>query len=260
MFRSCVHDRDKTNEKTSDNTRPRKKHKVPSGRIPRVPDEVCLYAVRSDFDLSDLEDRFAWAESFQSDQERRDTPAHALAVAYASGSRTRAGGGARGRGRYGRRYYDDGPTGSSATDASRAATAPTVPSTTAAPMEAAAAAISTATAAETSAASAARSLGQLPETTSPTAVPDQSASQVESSCRAVRLLPLSPMDIARIQRWILDRVKLRDSTVTSRLCTCAADASTGPSLGIRLELFILAFPGPQGTFCAARPASEFGFE
>ena len=173
--------------------------------------------MRSDFDLSDLEDGFARAESFQSSQERRSASAQGQDVAHTDGSRTRAGGGARGRGRYDRRHHDDGPTGSSATDASRTATSLTAPSTTAGLMEALAVAIFAATVAETSVASAARSLGQLGETTSPTAEPDQSTSPAERSCRVVRLLPPSPMDIARIQRWTLDRVKLRDSTATSRL-------------------------------------------
>ena len=47
-----------------------------------------------------------------------------------------------------------------------------------------------------------------------------------SSCRAVRLLPSSPVDITRIQRWIFDLVKLRASAATRQLCTCSADATT----------------------------------
>ena len=79
------------------------KRRVLSGLTPRSPDEVRLYAMRSDFDLSDLEDGIARAESFQSDQERRNASAHALAVTHAGGGRTGAGGGTRGRGRHGRR-------------------------------------------------------------------------------------------------------------------------------------------------------------
>ena len=77
----------------------------------RFPHETGLYAMRGDFDLEDLENGLARAESFQSGQERRNTSAHALAVAHAGSGRTRAGGGARGRGRQGRRSgkrHDDG--------------------------------------------------------------------------------------------------------------------------------------------------------
>ena len=55
--------------------------------------------MRSDFDLSDLEAGTARAESFQSDQERRNASAHARAVAPADGGKTGAGGGVRGRSR-----------------------------------------------------------------------------------------------------------------------------------------------------------------
>ena len=89
-----------------------------------------------------------------------------------------------------------------------------------------------------------------------------------SSYRAVRLLHPSPIDIAGIQRWTLDRVKSRASTAsTSWLCTGAITSQTpwttytGASLGVRLELCVRAFPGPPGTFCADRRVSEkFGFE
>ena len=217
------------------------KRGVLSGLTPRFTDEVRLYAMRSDFDLSDLGAGIARAESFQSDQDRRNPSAHALAVAHATGGRTGAGGGRPSRqtlNQAPRRWLRSQPaTGSSATDAPRAATAPTASSTTAAPMAAAA---------------AGRSLGQLGETTSPTAVPAPSASPAEtttsgrrsvvlapaahvptlrregalprrvqgnskptrtsavalpvfgtisrSPCHAVRLLPPSSMDIARIQR------------------------------------------------------------
>ena len=77
----------------------------------RFPDETRLYAMKGEFDLKDLENGLARAESFQSDQERRNTPAHALAVAHTGSSRTGAGGGTRGQGRQGRRSgkrHDDG--------------------------------------------------------------------------------------------------------------------------------------------------------
>ena len=46
------------------------KRRVLSGLTPRFPDEVCLYAMRGDFDLKDLEAGNARAESCKSDQER----------------------------------------------------------------------------------------------------------------------------------------------------------------------------------------------
>ena len=76
------------------------------------PDEVRLYAMKSEtLDFTDLENGLTRAESFQLDQERRNTSAHALAVAHAGSGRTGARGGARGRGRQGRRpgkRHDDG--------------------------------------------------------------------------------------------------------------------------------------------------------
>ena len=87
------------------------KRRVLGGLTPRFPGEVCLYAVRGEFDVKDLEEEIARAESFQSDQERRRASAHALAVAHAGCGQTGAGGGARGRGRHGRRSakrLDDG--------------------------------------------------------------------------------------------------------------------------------------------------------
>ena len=87
------------------------KRRVMGGLTPRFPDEVRLYAMKGEFDLKDLEEGIARAESFQSDQGRSNASAHALAVAHAGGSQTGAGGGARGRGRHGRRStkrHDDG--------------------------------------------------------------------------------------------------------------------------------------------------------
>ena len=198
-------------------------------------------------------------------------------------------------------------TGSSATDASWAATP--------------AAAIPAVTTEGASAVPAVQSLDQVGEATSPTAVTERSASPEETTtsgkrpvtlapaayvstvrrggafprrvqgnskhartsaaasyvfgaifrslCHAVRLLPSSPMDIARIQRWIFDRVKLRTSAATRQLCTCPADAttaqtsrttSTGASLGIRVELLIRALPGSTDTLRASRRVSEFVFK
>ena len=63
----------------------------------RFPDEARLFAVKGDIlDLKDLENGLARAESFQSDQERRNASAHALAVAHAGSGQTGAGGGTRG--------------------------------------------------------------------------------------------------------------------------------------------------------------------
>ena len=69
----------------------------------RFPNETRLCAIRGDFDLTDLEAGLVRAEKFQSDHERRNASAHALAVAHADNGQTRAGGGARGRDRQGRR-------------------------------------------------------------------------------------------------------------------------------------------------------------
>ena len=51
------------------------KRRVQSGLAPRFLHQVCLYVMRSDFDLSDLEAGIARAESFKSDQERRNASA-----------------------------------------------------------------------------------------------------------------------------------------------------------------------------------------
>ena len=45
-----------------------------------------------------------------------------------------------------------------------------------------------------------------------------------SSCRTVRCLSSSPMDVTP-QRWTFDRVKLRASAATRQLCACPADAT-----------------------------------
>ena len=66
----------------------------------RFPDEARLFAMKG----------LARVENFQSDQERRNAPAHALGVAHAGSGRTGAEGGARGRGRQGRhagKHHDD---------------------------------------------------------------------------------------------------------------------------------------------------------
>ena len=47
-----------------------------------------------------------------------------------------------------------------------------------------------------------------------------------SPCRAARLLPSSPVDIARVQGRIFDRVKLRTSAATRQLCIYPTDATT----------------------------------
>ena len=148
------------------------------------PNETRLYARRGEFDLKGLENGLARADDFQSEQERRNTLAHALAVAHAGSGRTGAGGGACGRGRQGRRsgkrptMIEVEPatpaTGAPTADAPRAA-APTAPmavtaATTIARVAAAAAAAATAAAAAISAvktagtaASAVQPLGQLAE-------------------------------------------------------------------------------------------------
>ena len=70
------------------------------------PNETRLFAMKGDtLDLKDLEDGLARVEKFQSDQERRN--ARALAIAHAGSGRTEAGGGARGGRRSGKRH-DDG--------------------------------------------------------------------------------------------------------------------------------------------------------
>ena len=51
----------------------------------RFSDETCLYAVRGDFKLKDLENGLVRAEKFQSAQKRRRPSSHALAVAHAGG-------------------------------------------------------------------------------------------------------------------------------------------------------------------------------
>ena len=87
------------------------KRRVLGGLTPRFPDDVRLYAMKGDFDVKELEEGIARAESFQSDQKGRSAPAHALAVAHAGGGRTGVGDRARGRGRYGRhptKRHDDG--------------------------------------------------------------------------------------------------------------------------------------------------------
>ena len=74
-------------------------------------DGARLCAMKCEFDLKDLENGLARAERFQSDQERRNAPAYALAVAHAGSGRTGAGGGTRGQGRRGRRsgkHHGDG--------------------------------------------------------------------------------------------------------------------------------------------------------
>ena len=66
---------------------------------PRFPNETCMYAMRGDFELKDLENGLARVGKFQSEHKRRNAPSHALAVAHAGGGQTRTGDGARGRGR-----------------------------------------------------------------------------------------------------------------------------------------------------------------
>ena len=85
------------------------KRRVLSGLMLRFPDEVRVHPMKGDFDLKELEARFAWVESFQSDQERRNTSTHALAVGYAGGGRTGARGGARDRGRRTRNQQQNHP-------------------------------------------------------------------------------------------------------------------------------------------------------
>ncbi|CAM9854202.1 unnamed protein product, partial [Ascophyllum nodosum] len=80
------------------------KRKVLGSLTSRFPDEVRLYAMKDEtFGLKDPENGLARAESFQSDQERRNTLADVLAVVHAGSGQTGAGGGTRERGRQGRR-------------------------------------------------------------------------------------------------------------------------------------------------------------
>ena len=77
----------------------------------RFPNETCLYIIKGDFELKDLENGLARAEKFQSEQKRRSASSNALAATHADGGQTETGGGARGRGRQGRRSdgrHDDG--------------------------------------------------------------------------------------------------------------------------------------------------------
>ena len=69
---------------------------------PRFSNETCMYAMKGDFELKDLEHGLAGVDKFRSDQKRSASP-HALAVAHAGGGQTGAGVGARGRGQQGRR-------------------------------------------------------------------------------------------------------------------------------------------------------------
>ena len=61
------------------------KRRTLGGLTPRYHDEVRLNAMRCEFDVKDLREEIARAESFQSDQERRNASAHVLAVAHAGG-------------------------------------------------------------------------------------------------------------------------------------------------------------------------------
>ena len=54
---------------------------------PRFPNETCMYAMKGDFDLKDLEHGLARVEKFRSDH-KRSAPSHALAVARAGGGQT----------------------------------------------------------------------------------------------------------------------------------------------------------------------------
>ena len=77
---------------------------------PRFPNETSMFAMRGDFDLSELEHGLARVEKFRLDSSRC-APSHALAVARAGGGQTGTGGEVRGRGRQGRRSggpHDDG--------------------------------------------------------------------------------------------------------------------------------------------------------
>ena len=61
---------------------------------PRFPNETCMYAMKGDFELTELEHGLTRMEKFRSDQ--RSAPSHALAVAHAGSGQTGTGGGARG--------------------------------------------------------------------------------------------------------------------------------------------------------------------
>ena len=77
---------------------------------PGLPNETCMYAMKGDFELKDLEHGLARVEKFRSNQQR-SAPSHALAVAHANGGQTGTGGVARGRGQQGRRLggrHEDG--------------------------------------------------------------------------------------------------------------------------------------------------------
>ena len=77
---------------------------------PRFPNETSVLAMKSDFNLSELEYGLARVEKLRSDSSR-STPSHALAVAHAGSGQTGTGGGAHRRGRQGRRSggrHDDG--------------------------------------------------------------------------------------------------------------------------------------------------------
>ena len=69
---------------------------------PRFPNEICMHAMRGDFELKNLENGLARVKKFQTEQRRRSAPSHALAVAHAGGGQPGTGGRARGRGRQGR--------------------------------------------------------------------------------------------------------------------------------------------------------------
>ena len=64
------------------------KRTVLSSLTSRFPDEARLYAMKGEFNLTDLENGLARAENFQLDQERRNASPHALAVAHAGSGRT----------------------------------------------------------------------------------------------------------------------------------------------------------------------------
>ena len=77
---------------------------------PRFLNETCIYAMKGEFDLKELEHGLARGEKCRSDQSG-SAPSHALAVARTGGGQTGTGGGDRGRGRQGRRSggrNDDG--------------------------------------------------------------------------------------------------------------------------------------------------------
>ena len=77
---------------------------------PRFLNETCMYAMKVDFELTELEHGLARVEKFRSDQSR-SAPSNALAIVHAGGGQAGTGGGARGRGRQGRRSggcHDDG--------------------------------------------------------------------------------------------------------------------------------------------------------